>query len=427
MNSYSTYSNKNIVVFGAAGRIGLPLSVYLTKFGDVTGIDLDQRKIDKLNTGSWCPHKETGLKNMLNQAVNLRKTLTFSVFNRNIIANAKHIVIMVGTHAKIVEQPIGFSSYQPNHDDVFAVVEQLKKCDLKGKCVYLRSTVTPGITDKIYDIFESVNNVPKGLYYWPERVSEGNALKEFNLFPNIIGNPEKSISKLGDPFMPFTETEILHNGNYAIYTLSAREAEFAKLAANVSRYTQFAISNELLFIAETHGLNFNKIHKILGYDYPRYNIPDPGPNVGGPCLEKDYLYLHPLSNYSNIFHRARIVNKNLMPEMIIAQLKRSNAKTVLLLGTAFKPESDNHNYGLAEKIRTKSVLDKIRFDTYDPYAPAMFNDLWKVPWHEYDAVVITTPHECYNNEVYPVMHRFLKEGTTILNYWVSRDKYGFEQ
>src|SRR5210317_1989307 len=94
---------KRTMVFGAGGRIGLPLSAYISKFSPVYGVELEQEYVDKLNTGVHVPFRESGLAELLAKSVNKEGWLEFVTYEDAIKDKLKHTdeyVIMIGTPKK---------------------------------------------------------------------------------------------------------------------------------------------------------------------------------------------------------------------------------------------------------------------------------------------------------------------------------------
>src|SRR2546425_877227 len=102
-----------------------------------------------------------------------------------------------------------------------------------GTRLLLRSTVFPGVTDRLARRMEE-RGLDVDVAYCPERVAQGYALEELCHFPQIVGGATaRAVRRAGDLF------ELL---GVAIIELSPIEAELAKLFTNAFRYINFAIS-----------------------------------------------------------------------------------------------------------------------------------------------------------------------------------------
>src|SRR4029077_12711216 len=121
----------------------------------------------------------------------------------------------------------------------------------------------------------------------------------------------------------------------------------------------FAISNQFYVLAETYGLDFNRIHDAVTCDYPRMRAFARAGFAAGPCLLKDTLQLAAFSG-NNFFmgHAAMLVNEGL-PNFIVNQLKKQklSLRRIAILGMAFKGDSDDMRCSLSYKLRKLLLLE----------------------------------------------------------------------
>ena len=165
-----------------------------------------------------------------------------------------------------------------------------------------------------------------------------------------------------------------------IVKLDPEEAELAKLFTNNWRYLKFAVANQFYMIANSNGLDFERIRAALADGYPRASdLPRAG-FAAGPCLLKDTMQLAAF-NDNNYFlgHSAMLINEGL-PLHVVQRLEAAydlSDMTVGILGMAFK---------------ARRVL------CTDPYVTT---DLNLVPLEkvlaESDAIVVGAPHPHYRN------------------------------
>jgi UDP-N-acetyl-D-mannosaminuronic acid dehydrogenase len=106
----------------------------------------------------------------------------------------------------------------------------------------------------------------------------------------------------------------------------------------------FAISNQFYVLAETYGLDFQRIYGAVTHRYPRMKSFAKAGFAAGPCLLKDTLQLSAFSG-NNFFlgHSAMLINEGL-PNFLVNQLRQQQNlrdKVVAVLGMAFKGESDD--------------------------------------------------------------------------------------
>lgn len=410
-----------ITVFGGLGRIGLPFCVYMAKRNNgVVGIDLNISICERANSGTWIPFKEEGLEKAMSNVLMNSDRLLFDVYRNRHVEEADIIFIFVGTH---LDQN-GNRDYSAIDD----VMGKLEKCDLSNKAIVLRSTVEPGTTDRYFERLLNLSKPPLSMYYWPERVLEGKVLEEFDSLPQIIGVPNGQSNTLVDPFI-----DLIAKMSCRYTICSAREAEFTKVATNVGRMAHFSLANELMLMAEESDVNFGRVYELMTDKYDRMSwLALPGPNVGGPCLSKDYAYLEPvIKTKSNMFSMAYDVNERILESLAKKVIDRKN---VLVLGTTFKQESDNNR-----ESRYPYFIDKLWkmgytgfIESYDPYGES---DLYDLPGpskiREYDAFIVFTPHTFFEEKGY--YKRLVRHGNSeaiIVNYWAlmgpnEKDSKGF--
>ena len=114
---------------------------------------------------------------------------------------------------------------------------QLKKFLKKDQIIIIRSSIYPGICNKIYKIIESKC---KNLSYCPERIVQGKAILELPKLPQLVsGKNKKAILESGKLFRKVCKK--------IIYT-KVIEAELIKLFSNAYRYINFSISNQFYMI-----------------------------------------------------------------------------------------------------------------------------------------------------------------------------------
>lgn len=425
MNNFSTNRNdkKTVVVYGGLGRIGLPLSLFLGEsflVKKVYAIDLDLEKCQLMNSGTAIDQlpKEEGIEDYYMSNVCVKEKVFFDVHKPEYIKEADAIIIMVGTHL----DEYGHTDYSA----IDAVFDKITEENLSGKDVFLRSTVEVGTTFHLAEKFRRVGNKPKNLFYWPERVMEGVALREFHKFPQIIGtSPIRS-----DENMDFNY--LFGDNNYSLKFVTSKEAEFIKVATNMSRYAHFAMANELMMAAEKNGLDFSKISHVMKDNYERMGwFPSPGPNVGGPCLSKDYQYLKPVMKEPNMFSHADVVNNDVVK--FVADKLKGCAK-ILILGTTFKPESDNirgsKSFELRDKIlRNERFADVFFFDPYVRFVEGEENNYFtNFPTTDIlsnmDAFVVMTPHNWFmKNNIYQKIIKHGREDALMVDYWRGMNNY----
>ena len=138
--------------------------------------------------------------------------------------------------------------------------------------------------------------------FCPERVAQGKSLREMAELPQIISAFDERGRRAAEAlFRRMTDS---------LVTMEPMEAEIAKLFTNAWRYIQFATVNQFYMMAESHGLDFERILEGIRWKYPRLaGMPGPG-LAAGPCLFKDTMQLAAFSqNQFFLGHAAMLVNE----------------------------------------------------------------------------------------------------------------------
>ncbi len=209
----------------------------------------------------------------------------------------------------------------------------------------LRSTVFPGTTDWVDRYLKSKGRKLK-VAFCPERVVQGNGLKELREMPQIVcgttPEAEREAAALFERIAP------------EVVALSPIEAEFAKLFSNAYRYIEFAATNEFYLVAKSAGVDYQRVLTAMKHNYPRaQSIPRPG-FAAGPCLVKDTMQLTAFArNQFGLGHAAMLINEGLVLH-VVDDLKRRYdlaGMTVGLLGMAFKAEIDDTRASLSYKFK----------------------------------------------------------------------------
>jgi UDP-N-acetyl-D-mannosaminuronic acid dehydrogenase len=255
----------------------------------------------------------------------------------------------------------------------------------------LRSTVYPGVTKLVHERLEASGRKIH-LAFCPERIAEGKAMEEIRTLPQIIS--------AFDPVSLARARELFSIINEDLLELNPLEAELAKLFSNSWRYMNFAISNQFYMLAETYGLDFQRIYGAVTHRYPRMRSFAKAGFAAGPCLLKDTLQLSAFSG-NNFFlgHAAMLVNEGL-PNFIVGQLRQQGKlrdKVVAVLGMAFKSESDDKRESLSYKLRKLLMVEAREVLCTDPY---VFDEKL-VPLEEAleraDVIVLGAPHSIYRD------------------------------
>lgn len=373
-------SKQSIAIVGGCGHVGLPLGMAFAREGHrVFLVDISAKAVETVNGGTM-PFEETDAEPLLAKVLAdglLKATTDFSV-----LKEAECIIITIGTPVDEYLDP-SVSSFD---EALHGVIAHLRG----GQLLILRSTVFPGVTERLGRQLQDMGRGDMDVAYCPERIVQGESLPELAQLPQLIGGvTEKAAERAAELFKSISPSSIF---------LRPVEAELAKLYANAWRYINFAISNQFWVIAQEFGADFQKIHTALKQDYPRMKSFARAGFAAGPCLLKDTMQLGAFNHGSFVLGQAAMMINEGLPYLLIQQIKQSfdlSKMTVGILGMAFKPNSDDTRSSLSYKLRKVLLVEAKEVLCADPYVndPDLLSqeDVLK----RADIIVIGTPHDVY--------------------------------
>jgi UDP-N-acetyl-D-mannosaminuronic acid dehydrogenase len=340
----------DVCIAGGLGHVGLPLGIAFAESGRrVVLFDIDEKAAKTISSGKM-PFMERGAEEILKKV--LGKTLFIST-DRSVVSESRFIVVVIGTPVDEHLNP-EFTIFKRFFTGIMEMIDD-------DQHVILRSTVYPGTTEKVKELFAAEGKKTR-VSFCPERIAEGKAIEELKSLPQIVSSfDEAALQEAKTLFLSLTDHVIC---------LEPREAELAKLFTNVWRYIQFAIANQFYQIATEGGLDFYRIYDAITYEYPRAKgFPGAG-FAAGPCLFKDTMQLAAFNNNTFFLgHSAMLVNEGL-PNFIVQRLKEKyplREKTVGILGMAFKGDSDDGRESLSYKLKKILDIEAKKVFCTDPY------------------------------------------------------------
>jgi UDP-N-acetyl-D-glucosamine dehydrogenase len=400
------------------GYVGLPLALRFADVGQrVTGFDLDQVKVDKLNAGqSYIQHIPA---DKIRQHVQGKRFDATTDFTR--LRDMDAVLICVPTPLDERREPD--LSYVDN--TARAIAPHLQRSQL----IVLESTTYPGTTEElVLPILEKnglrcptalgpgAENVATDFYlaFSPEREDPGN--KQFGLaqIPKVVGgvNPPSGRAAAG------LYAQIVSR---VVPVSCTRAAEMVKLLENIFRCVNIALVNELKQLCLRMGLDIWEIidsaaTKPFGF-MPFY----PGPGLGGHCIPVDPYYLSWKAREYDFATRfielAGEVN-TAMPYHVVDAVaaalnerqKSIKGSKVLLLGVAYKKDVDDLRESPSLKLLELLTERGAVMDYNDPYFPSLHKmrhydfsnmrsmNLTPERLASYDCVLIATDHSSYDYE-----------------------------
>ena len=357
-----------IAVIGL-GFVGLSLaSVLASKENNVIGIDVDVEKCKKICNGIT-PFFEPDLEKTLK--IGLKKKLTISN-DFSLIKNCDMIFVAVGTPQK----PNGAIELSMIKKAVTSIGRILAKSK-KKPIVLIKSTVIPGtMQNVILPILEKRSGKKAGKEFGlisnPEFLQESSAIKDTK-FPHVIvlGGYQTKFMKKAKRF--FSK---LHP-NVPITITNHQTVEMIKYANNSFLATKISFINQLSNICQNiPGANIDDITKTIGLD-PRIGalFLNAGPGYGGSCLPKDMKALISFADKIGInptlLNAVEKTNQKQIQNIVSLMEKTLGAlasKRITVLGTAFKPDTDDVRDSIAIELIKKLLKKKSRITIYDPKA-----------------------------------------------------------
>jgi UDP-N-acetyl-D-galactosamine dehydrogenase len=272
--------NVKIAVIGL-GYVGLPLArLFATKY-PVVGFDINQNRIQELNSGidATLEIDEATLKNVLvNSAGNTNGLFCSSILED--IKDCNYYVVTVPT-------PVDKNN-RPDLTPLYKSSETVGKVLKKGDIVIYESTVYPGVTEEeCIPVLERVSglkfNVDFFAGYSPERINPGD--KEHTV-EKILKVTSGSTPEIGQKVNELYKSVIIAGTHLAP---SIKVAEAAKVIENSQRDINIAFVNEL---AKIFNLLEIDTHAVLEAAGTKWNfLPFKPGLVGGHCIGVDPYYL----------------------------------------------------------------------------------------------------------------------------------------
>lgn len=350
-----------ITVVGT-GYVGLVTGVALAHIGHyVTCIDLDSKKIEKMNQGI-SPIYEPGLDDLLTK--NLREgRLRFSICFQEGYKNADAIYIAVGTP----EREDGTA----NLIFIEQVVKDIAENISNDVVIVTKSTVPVGTNHYIRDLLNSL--IPKSIKVDvvsnPEFLREGSSLHDTFYGDRIVigADSEESAKKVEKIVEPF---------GIPIFMTDVKSAEMIKYASNAFLATKISFINEIANICEKVGADVESVAKGMGMDKRIGNLfLQAGIGYGGSCFPKDTKALTQIA--ANIDHNFELlksvitVNNNQQKLLLEKARKRFSylaGKRIALLGLSFKPNTDDMREAASIIISKELIDENAQVIAYDPIA-----------------------------------------------------------
>jgi UDPglucose 6-dehydrogenase len=352
-----------IAVVGT-GYVGLVTGTCFAETGnDVTCVDIDKAKVDKLANGQITIY-EPGLEKLFIR--NLKEErLHFTTNLKEGIKDAAIVFLALPT-------PPGEDG-SADLKYVLGVAEDIGKLLTDYKVLVDKSTVPVGTAEKVRAAvaknfkgeFDVVSN--------PEFLREGVAVEDF-MKPDrvVVGtSSERARKVMNELYAPF-----VRSGNPVVF-MDERSAELTKYAANSFLAVKISFMNEIAQLCERLGADVDMIRRGIGSDErigKRFLFP--GIGYGGSCFPKDVQALVKSADEVKydfkILHAVMDVNER-QKLHLIPKIKRYfngdlKGKHFALWGLAFKPNTDDIREAPALYIIDALLAEGATIVAFDPEA-----------------------------------------------------------
>lgn len=391
------------------GYVGLPLAVEFGKKMDVLGFDINQHRVDELNSG------RDGTLEVSEAELAEATRLSYSS-NVDDLINANVYIVTVPT-------PID-KNKNPDLTPLISASRMLGKVVRKGDVVIYESTVYPGATEEdciplIEDVSGLIFNKDFYAGYSPERINPGDKEHRVTTIKKVTSGSTPEVADFVDALY----REVIVAGTHKASSIKVAEA--AKVIENTQRDVNIALINELSLIFNRLKIDTEEVLIAAG---TKWNFLPFRPGlVGGHCIGVDPYYLT---------HKAQEIGYN--PEMILAGRRLNdqmgsyvvseiiklmlrkrihiNESNVLIMGLTFKENCPD--------LRNTRVIDMIKefadyganVDVYDPwvdkdeaYEEYSINPIAQLDDGKYDAIVLAVSHQQFVEMGADMIHKLGKQ------------------
>ena len=407
---------KNKICIIGLGYVGLPLAHAFSEKFEVVGLDINQPRIDELNSGFDRTLELTNeqVKDSIHNGMKFTSNLD----------DAKDCNIYIVT----VPTPIDENN-EPDLTPIVKSTQSVGKILKKDDIVIYESTVYPGVTEEVcVPILEEFSGLKFNetffCGYSPERINPGDKKHTVTKILKITAGSTPEIAIKVDNLYK----SIITAGTHLAPTIKVAEA--AKVIENTQRDVNIALINELAMIFDLMDINTKDVIEAAG---TKWNFIKLLPGlVGGHCIGVDPYYLthkaQSLGYMPNLILGARQINNSmskLISDKTIKAMVREDKKlkgaNILVMGATFKEDCPD--------MRNSKVLDIIReleefecnVEVYDYWIDKSdlqtknLNFVNELPLNSnrYDAIVVAVGHEKFKT-ITTEQYESMSNGTPIV-------------
>ena len=383
---------KKLAVIGL-GYVGLPIALEFAKKLSVIGFDINYDSIQ-----------------LMRQGIDPSKELNKESFEKCDIEFTSDLEVLKTASFYIVAVPTPVDEHNvPDLRPVKKASETIGKVIKKDDYVVFESTVYPGCTeDDCLPIIEKLsglkNIIDFKIGYSPERINPGDKEHTLsNIIKIVSGCDTESLEVIAKVY-----SLVVDAGVHKVSSIKVAEA--AKIIENTQRDLNIALMNELSIIFDKMGINTYEVLEAAGTKWNFLKF-QPG-LVGGHCIGVDPYYLthksKELGYDSQVILAGRAINDSMggyIAKKVLQHIIHFNGNVkhakVLVMGATFKENvSDIRNSKIADVVKELQSYS-LNVHVTDPHASGEqltqeygFGLTEKLE-NDYDAVIITVPHNDY--------------------------------
>ena len=359
---------EKIAIIGL-GYVGLPLAVEFGKKYQTVGFDINNSRVDELNSGhdSTLEVSDELLQSVVTSDRNQKTGLVLSADTQDIESCTIFIVT--------VPTPVDKNN-RPILTPLVKASEMIGNVLKQGDIVIYESTVYPGVTeDECVPVLEKVSGLTFNhdffAGYSPERINPGDKKHTVTKILKVTSGSTPEIGERVDQLYK----SVITAGTHLAPTIKVAEA--AKVIENSQRDINIAFVNELAKI-------FNKLdidtHAVLEAAGTKWNfLPFKPGLVGGHCIGVDPYYLaqkaQEVGYHPEIILAGRRLNDSMgtyvVSEIVKLMVNKDIAvkgAKVLLLGITFKENCPDIRNTKAIDIYKELSDFNMDVNLYDPWA-----------------------------------------------------------
>jgi UDP-N-acetyl-D-galactosamine dehydrogenase len=383
---------KTLAVIGL-GYVGLPIALEFAKNIKVIGFDINAERVE-----------------MMRNNIDPSQELEAADFDGCDIEFTNDLDVLRKANFFIVAVPTPVDKHNvPDLIPIQRASETIGNVIKKGDYVVYESTVYPGCTEEdCVPIIEKLSGLKMTedymIGYSPERINPGDKEHTISTIIKVVsGCCAESLDNIAKVYELVVKAGV-HKAS------SIKVAEAAKIIENTQRDLNIALMNELSIIFDKMDINTYEVLEAAGTKWNFLKF-QPG-LVGGHCIGVDPYYLtyksKKLGYNSQVILAGRYINdamagyvaRKILQSIILHNGNVKNAK-VLVMGATFKENvSDIRNSKVADVIKELKAYS-LNVDVTDPLAESAQLkheygfELTAELSNDYDAVLITVPHDAY--------------------------------